>query len=178
MSSSVPAAVVLAGAHGGEGKSAFLKGLSAVYGSEHLFYAPQKTSFPFFGLEHAKVALLDDCRFEPSVIPFATQCLWFDGSPLPVARPQNQAHAIGHSLCRGSAPIFITTKLQDLNRLRGLAAPARAAGQPADGDASMVLRRLQVYTFNTRVPAPAKELPTCARCFAQCVSAQARDTSA
>ena len=43
MSSSVPAAVVLAGAHGGEGKSAFLKGLSAVYGSEHLFASENLT---------------------------------------------------------------------------------------------------------------------------------------
>ena len=126
-------AVTFAGLAGGEGKSFLLKGLTAVYGVNEMFFTPQHASFPFLGLETARVVFLDDFRFMHSVVPVGTQCLWFDGSPLPVAMPQNQPGSTGNDIYRGDAPIFITTKLQDIDDLE----------QAGDGDASMILRRLE-----------------------------------
>jgi hypothetical protein len=102
---------------------------------------------------------LDDFRFLDSVIPLPTQCLWFGGSPVPIAKPQNAPGSASHDLYRGRAPIFITTSLADVSALEG-------AG---DGDASMLLRRLNVVRFSTRVAKPAQEIPACASCFARFV---------
>ena len=60
---------------------------------------------------------------------------------------------------RGGAPIFITTKKADVDKLAG----------SCDGDASMLFRRLKVYKFNVRVAAPAGKLTECAHCFAKLV---------
>ena len=126
--------VTCAGLAGGEGKSFLLKGLNAVYGVHGIFFTPQHASFPFLGLEAARVVFLDDFRFMHSVVPVGTLCLWLDGSPLPVALPQNQPGSTGHDIYEGDAPIFITTKLKDIDDLE----------KAGDGDASMILRRLEV----------------------------------
>jgi len=71
----------------------------------------------------------------------------------------------------GTAPLFVTTKLPDVERLRAAAALDCDTGLPHDANASMLLRRLKIYDF--RVPAP--ELPRhdvisyCAHCFADFV---------
>ena len=161
--SSVAPVVVFAGAFGGEGKSFILKGLVTLFGVENVFFTPSHPSFPFIGLDSAKVVFLDDFRFLESVVPLATQCLWFDGSAVPVAKPQNQPGSTGHDIYLGAAPVFITTKAQDIETLR-------AAG---DGDSSMLLRRLRVFNFTRRVPPPDARVPDCAHCFARLVSGRA-----
>ena len=161
--SSVAPAVVFAGASGGEGKSFILKGLVAVFGAENVFFSPSHPTFPFLGIDGAKVAFLDDFRFLESVVPLATQCLWFDGSAVPIAKPQNQPGSTGHDIYHGTAPVFITTKAQDIEALR-------AAG---DGDASMLLRRLRVFTFTRRVAPPEVRVLNCAHCFARLISGRA-----
>ena len=35
------------------------------------------------------VVFLNDWRFNAAVLPYSLQCLWYDGSAVPVARPQN-----------------------------------------------------------------------------------------
>jgi len=151
--------VTLAGIKGGEGKSLFLKGLAAVYGHEHLFYTPQHPAFPLVGLEFAKVVFLDDFRFLESVVPMATQCLWFDGSAVPLAKPQNVPGSMAHDVYHGAAPVFITTKLEDMDALEA----------DGGGEASMVLRRLKVFRFTQRITAPTNRVPECAHCFAHLI---------
>ena len=170
--------IVLAGAQGGEGKSIFLKGLAAVFQPREVFHAPQPGSFPLLGLDMAKVAILDDFRFDQTVLSYQTQCLWFDGSGLPIARPQNQPGLYGHMVYSGTAPVFASTKLQEMEALAAAAAPRGEAGQPGDADASMLLRRLKVYTFGTRVPPPPGHFPACRRCFAQLILSQASGITA
>ena len=130
-------------------------------------------NFPLLDLMGAKVAFLDEHRFDPDILSWATQCLWFDGSPVPIGRPQNQPGVVGNTLYKGTAPIFITTKLQDLQRLEYEAQTNPATGQPWDADASMVSRRLKVYTFLRRVDKPKMKMDFCARCFSQLLYTQA-----
>ena len=110
--------IVLAGALGGEGKSLFFKAFLALFGSDHVFQMPEKSNFPLLNLELGpKVAFLDEWRFVNKAVSFGTQCVWFDGSAVPVARPQNVPGKAGHFLYRGSAPIFVTGKLEDIEAL-------------------------------------------------------------
>ena len=161
--------IVFAGAEGGEGKSFFLKALFNCYGHDYVFSAPQKGNFPLLDLPGKKVAVLDDWRFDGTVVPFATQCLWFDGSALPIAQPQNQPSKLGHVLYRGSAPIFATTKSDDMKRLQTAADLDPRTGTPRDANASMVLRRLKLYFFTTKLAKPDCTIPFCAHCFANLV---------
>ena len=164
--------VVLAGAMGGEGKSVFFKALREVYGKHRVFPAPVAGNFPLIGIPGKKIAFLDDWRFNAAVLPYSLQCLWYDGSAVPVARPQNVPGAAGHLIYEGTAPIFATTKLQDLELLSEKAAPNPETGMPMDGDASMLLRRLKVYSFRHRAPKPQQSVPYCPTCFAKLVLAQ------
>ena len=83
-----------------------------------------------------------------------------------VNRPQNQG-VCGHILYRGTAPIFITTKQQYLD---GLIKEARHV-EMTDGqsEATMLLRRLQLFFFTQKLPAPPAWIPDCPRCFARVV---------
>ena len=80
-------------------------------------------------------------------------------------------------LYQGKAPIFATTKYQDLDRLQQAAADDAETGLPGNGDASMILRRLKVYRFSQRVQKPKRQLPYCGRCFARLVCAGAADSA-
>ena len=151
--------ITFAGVAGGEGKSFVLQGLTAVFGVENVFFSPQHPAFPLLDLVSATVALLDDFRFFQTPVPVATQCLWFDGSPVPIARPQNVAGQTGQHLYQADAPVFITTQKADVDLL----------ASSGDGDASMLLRRLKVYNFTVRVPGPPTVIPVCAHCFAKLV---------
>ena len=102
---------------------------------------------------------LDDFRFSSSVVPIATQCLWFGGSPVPIAKPQNAPGAASHDVYQGRAPIFITTSMDKVEALE-------AAG---DGDGSMLMRRLLVVSFRTPVAKPNAHIPRCASCFSRFV---------
>ena len=154
--------ITFAGVPGGEGKSLFLKGLAAVFGVENVFFTPQKPTFPLWDLGSAAVALLDDFRFFHTPVPVATQCLWFDGSPVPIARPQDVASQVGQDLYRAGAPTFITTQQSVVDKIAA----------SCDGDQSMLFRRLRVYTFTVRVQGAPAAIPECAHCFAKLVCSQ------
>jgi len=158
----------LAGVRGGEGKSLFLKALFSVFGDNHVFTSPQAPNFPLLQLPGKKVVFLDEWRFTGDIIPWSTQCLWFDGSRVTIPKPQNGQGMQGHSEYRGSAPILATTKLADLKELQRAAQVDPETGEPFDADASMVWRRLKVYEFRTRIPKPqGKRMPFCGSCFAR-----------
>ena len=121
-------------------------------------------------MEGPKVAFLDEWRFVNKSVGFATQCLWFDGSAVPVARPQNGLQK-GHFMYRGSAPILVTGKLEDVENLAKHAAIDLATGRPASAEASMLHRRLKVYKYTQRIPKPPST-SYCGRCFAELVLSQ------
>ena len=73
---------------------------------------------------------------------------------------------------QGDAPIFATTKLNDINELRKYAADDPETGIPRDAEASMILRRLNIYEFKARIAKPTCTLPYCGRCFASIVLTQ------
>lgn len=86
---------------------------------------PEKGSFPLMGLQTKAVVLLDEWRFDSSVLTVATQLLWLEGKPLLITQPQNDGRC-GHLVYKGTAPIFITTKEQQLDKLEREAEAARA----------------------------------------------------
>ena len=106
------------------------------------------------------------CVADLGVVYFGTQCIWFDGSTVPIARPQHVPGASGHFLYSGSAPIFVTGKLEDVDALEKLSALDPNTGRPASAEASMLHRRLRVYPFSKRIPKPPKTVP-CPHCFAE-----------
>ena len=151
--------VVLAGRRGGEGKSVLLKPLFSVLPiAGQIFPSPRHDKFPLQGIENSKIICLDEFRFSPTILPYMLQCLLFDGSAVPVVRPQNVAGAAGHFLYRGTSPIFITTKLDALDTLEAAARPNPQTGEPASSDASMIWRRLKVFSFEHRMPPPRAEV--------------------
>ena len=169
--------IVLAGDRGGEGKSMLLKALLALFGSSHVFSRPAPGNFPLVDLPGKKCCFLDEWRFDQSILSFALQCVWYDGSIVPIARPQNQPGKDGHYSYEGNAPIFVTTKRKDLLALQSWAADDPSTGVPWDADASMLWRRLKVYHFTTRIPKPAKDLKYCPCCFAQLLVSNSSDPS-
>jgi len=164
--------LTLAGALGGEGKSIFLKAIINVIGQDQVFGSPVPGNFPMLGLLDSKVCFFDEWRFDQEVVPWAVQCLLYDGSGVTVNRPQNVAGQIGHTTYRGSSPIFVTTKLADVRRLEAAATADPTTGLPGDADALMIFRRLKIYPFTVRIPKPPPGLPYCARCFSSLVLSQ------
>ena len=159
--------IVLGGRQGGEGKSCFLKPLHSVYyGQDQVFATPESGNFPLMNLPGSKVAFLDDYRFNPDVVSWGTTQLWFDGSHVPIGQPQHVAGHSGNIKYKGTAPIFITCKLSDLEWLEWYAAINPDTGNPWDSEASMIMRRLKVYRFTQKVPKPRSQIPFCAHCFA------------
>lgn len=153
------ALVCHAGLHGNEGKSFLLKPLLKVYGAEGVFVAPpSKSAFPLMGLEKARMALLDDWRFNEDVIPYSLQLLWFEGAPFIISRPQNQFS--GHLRYSKDDPVFITTLATDLTQLKG----KKFLQQ---GDVDMMLKRLFVFNFTKPIVIPKSVIPGCGHCFAQ-----------
>ena len=73
--------------------------------------------------------------------------------------------ACGHKDYKGTAPIFVTTKREDLVTLEGWALDRPGTGTPWDANASILFRRLKVYHYSKRIPKPPKGLKTCSRCF-------------
>ena len=166
--------VVLAGGSGGEGKSFFLKPLIPLFGQEYVFPSPEPGTFPLLDLPGKKLVFLDDWRFTRTVLPYETQCRWFDGSSLRVQRPQNQNGVTGHVTYEGTAPIFATTKLGDMDRFAKLSEIDAATGVAKDADAAMIYRRLRVYRFTNRIPKADTRITYCPACFAQLIFSQAR----
>ena len=161
--------IVLAGSRGGEGKSVFLKALLAVYGVNHAFLTPDQKNFPFMGLPGKKVAFLDEWRFNDAIVSFPAQMQWFEGSHLTISRPQNMQGTSGHLTYEGTAPIFATSKVADLKKLEELTQDDPVTGQPMCAEASMMMRRLRVYRFDTRIAKPEQTAVFCGCCFAKLV---------
>ena len=86
-----------------------------------------------------------------------------------IVRPQNQNSYTGHLLYRGSAPIFVTTKLQGTGAMEMEIGRARAEGRCSE--AWMLLRRLRVYRFTQDALRPGHDIAACAHCFAAWVLA-------
>ena len=94
------------------------------------------------------------------------QYLWLEGKPVPICVPQN--HFKGHSMYRGTAPIFITTPEE------ALAGLSTASAQQPQGQAGMLLRRLKIFFYTAPIPKPpAPKIVACPRCFATLVSTEA-----
>ena len=110
---------------------------------------------------------------QPGAARSSQDHLWFDGSAVPITRSQNDQGSKGHFLYQGTAPIFVTCKLPDLEWLESLAAVDEKTGRPYDADASMLLRRLKIYRFAKRVAKPACKFPFCASCFSKLLLQQA-----
>ena len=166
--------VVLGGRVGGEGKSMFFKPLRNIFdGPDMVFGTPEKGNFPLLDLPVAKVAFLDEFRWNPEVVSWAALNLWFDGSAVSIGQPQNVPGASGNFEYKGKAPVFITCKLSDLQWLEHGAQINQATGDPWDADASMLLRRLKVYRFTVRATKPQRQICFCARCFVQLLKSQA-----
>ena len=92
-----------AGRIGGEGKSMFLKPLHTVFdGPGHVFGTPEAANFPLLDLPGAKVVFLYAFRFDPRCISGSTLDLWFDGSAVPIGRPQNVPGASGNCVYMGT----------------------------------------------------------------------------
>ena len=147
-----------AGLHGNEGKSFLFRPLPKIFGPDAVFVAPPaRSSFPLMGLEKARMAWLDDWRFNEDTIPYSVQLLWFEGAPFVIARPQN--HFSGHLRYSKDDPVFITTLQEDLTALKG----KRFLKQ---GDVDMMLKRLKVFTFTKKICIPKAVVPGCACCCA------------
>jgi hypothetical protein len=161
--------LVLAGLQGGEGKSMLLKALLVIYLAAEVFHAPVKSNFPLVDILDSKLCFFDEWRFETDVLPWTVQCLLYDGSAVPVNRPQNIAGQVGHTKYTGTSPVFITTKLADIENLTYWGSINPKTGHPWDTDASMIARRLKTHAFRERIPKPPKGTQTCGRCFAELV---------
>ena len=166
--------VVLAGRSGGEGKTAFYQPLHNVYDGEGLVFGfPDRSNFSLLDLPYAKVAFLNEFRLDGKLVSWSTLDQWFEGSALPIGRPQNISGQSGNMVYKGTAPIFITTKLEDIECLGYWAPRNPAPNAPYDAEASMLLRRLKVYPFTQRVPKPRHQIPFCKHCFAHLIMTQA-----
>ena len=159
--------IVLAGQHGGEGKSLLLSPIPAVLGDDYVQEGLASGQFPLLGLESKKAVILNEWRFLGSVLPLGVQLLWLEGKAVPITRPQISDAYYGHSKYRGTAPVFITTPLKHLQPLLDEAARAVGTGQPSE--LTMLMRRLHVYKFGARIQAPQQQLHPCGACFAQFV---------
>ena len=127
-----------------------------IFGEEGVFVAPPKSSFPLIGLEKARLALLDDWRFNEDIVPYAVQLSWFEGAPFVIARPQNVF--TGHLRYSKEDPVFITTLLDDLTSVAG----KRFLKQ---GDVEMMLKRLHVFKFTKKISITKKVAAGCPGCF-------------
>lgn len=106
------------------------------------------------------MVLLDDWRFNEDVLPYNVQLLWLEGKPFSIARPQNQCS--GHVLYTLDAPVFVTTLDSDIRRVKpGLQA----------GDIDMLLKRLLIFRFHSKLQNPDRSIPPCVRCFSDLVLA-------
>jgi hypothetical protein len=146
------------GKAGNEGKSFLFRPLILVYGHDGVFTAPPQNAFPLIDLEQARMALLDDWRFNEDIVSYGLQLLWFEGAPFVIARPQNQYS--GHLRYRKDDPVFITTLEADLKSLKG-------KKHLQQGDLEMMRKRLNVFRFVKKIDIPKKVAIGCPCCFAK-----------
>ena len=66
------------------------------------------------------------------------------------------------------------TKADDMQRLFAVGSIDARTGVPQDANASMLRRRLKVYTFSAPLAKPPSQVPYCAHCFAHLILAHAQ----
>ena len=110
--------VCLCGRYGNEGKSFMLAPLAEIFSADQLFRTPSPGNFPLLGIEHSRVLLWDDWRWNESTLKIQTLLLLLEGQPLHVPRPQNRFG--GHFTWTGTSPVFITGRVDDLNTPKGM----------------------------------------------------------
>ena len=129
----------------------------------------------YSGLRIKTIALLDDWRFDETVLPISAQLLWHEGKPLPLTRPQNQQSYVGHFLYKGGAPIFITTNEEDFAKTEASAEWAIENNQPSQH--TRLLQRLTTYKLSVPTPVPHDvDIFECPTCFARMIEQHSRDT--
>ena len=160
--------IVLAGLHGGEGKSLLLSPIGALLGEEYVLQGLASGAFPMMDLPSKKAVVLNEWKFNNGPISLGAQLLWFEGKTVPITKPQNDSEAgSGHCLYRGSAPIFITAPLKGLQPLIDQAEADRQSGRASQ--LTMLMRRLHIYRFCTPCQPPRRQLDPCPACFANFV---------
>ena len=88
------------------------------------------------------------------------------------ARPRHIQGTSVNFMYKGSAPIFVTTKLSDLQWLEANVAVNPDTGAPWDANAAMVCTRLKVYRFTKRMAKPPTHFQFCPRCFVNLLHGQ------
>ena len=116
--------------------------------------------FLLVGLHESCVVLLDDWRFEGSVLSKNVQLFGFEGKSVITARPHNQ-HT-GHLQHSGEEPIFITTLEADLLKvpfgllpgdvamMKERLLPCRLGATKANPDRTTSLAAVVLRSFSTR----------------------------
>ena len=84
-----------------------------------------------------------------------------------IARPQNQYG--GHLKYTKDDPIFITTLMSDITKLKG----KKIEG----GDVAMMLKRLLVFEFRCQLPQSGRKIAPCGRCFSELLLGQGGQTA-
>ena len=79
---------------------------------------------------------------------------------------------------KGTAPVFITTKLVDLDRREKWSWLHPETQAPWDTQAAMLYRRLKVYRINERVARPQRGIAARGRCFGRLIEEQASEYEA
>ena len=59
---------------------------------------------------------------------------------------------------RGTAPVFVTSKLEDIKKLAWWAEDDPDTGAPRSAEASMMYRRLKVYPYTKRIAKPPPQI--------------------
>ena len=148
--------ICLAGRQGGEGKSLIFYPLPAVLGEDLVGHQATAGTFALLGLQGKKAVVLDEWNFSNGSVPLSIQLLWFEGKPVPITRPQNDF--TGHTLYKGTAPIFITTPLKRMEKFIVEAERAQRSGESSV--ATMILRRTNLERITRKPQAPQGQQPT------------------
>lgn len=155
--------VALLGVGGNEGKTFLLAPMRAIFPRGSVYGSPQQSSFPLLGIEGARVCLWDDWRFSAQVLHINTQLLLMEGAEVTVSRPQNSHH--GHLVYTGSAPFFLTGRLDDIYTVKN---------GVTWNDLQMLHKRLKVFKFHHVVDSPDIGIEKCASCWARMILAKGK----
>ena len=159
--------IVLTGIFGGEGKSLILAPIVEVLGEDYVQEGVASGNFPLVDIENKKAIILNEWKFNSSILPLGLQLLWFEGKAVPVNRPQGSDAYYGHFKYKGTAPVFVTASLKHMEPLMKQAQMAMAQNQPSE--LTMLMRRLHIFKFTVRTAPPPQQMAPCKSCFAQFV---------
>lgn len=156
--------VALLGVGGNEGKTFLLAPMRSIFPPQSVYGTPQQSSFPLLGIEGSRVCLWDDWRFSAQVLHISTQLLLMEGAEVTVNRPQNLHH--GHLTYTGSAPFFITGRLDDIYTVKS---------GVTWNDLQMLHKRLTIFKFHHVVDSPDIGIPKCPSCWARLILSKGKN---